>query len=128
VDVSKPGDNNQPIPFNNDTFETDFFRIRIDMKTGCIVSLYDKRSGKEFVREGGQLNRLRIYLEDKKGAMKSWTINKIVRQEDVSETESVRVVENGPVRACIETVMTWGKSRFIARTYIYRSYPRIDRE
>jgi alpha-mannosidase len=126
VDVSKPGENNQPIPFNNNTFETDFFTIRIDMKTGCIVSLYDKRSGKEFVRDGGQLNRLRIYLEDKKGAMKSWTINKILRQEDVSETESVRVVENGPVRACIETVMTWGKSRFIARTYIYRSYPRID--
>jgi alpha-mannosidase len=126
VDVSKPGENNQPIPFNNNTFETDFFTIRVDMKTGCIVSLYDKRSGKEFVRDGGQLNRLRIYLEDKKGAMKSWTINKIVRHEYVSETESVRVVENGPVRACIETVMTWGKSRFIARTYIYRSYPRID--
>lgn len=126
VDVSKPGENDKPIPFTNDTFETDFFTIRFDMKTGCIVSLYDKRSGKEFVRDGGQLNSLRIYLEDKKGVMKSWTINKIVRQEDVSETESVKIVENGPVRACIETVMTWGKSRFIARTYIYRSYPRID--
>ena len=30
-----------------------------------------------------------------------------------------------PVRACIETVKTWGKSRFIERAYIYRSYPRI---
>jgi alpha-mannosidase len=39
---------------------------------------------------------------------------------------SVKVVENGPVRACVETVKTWGKSRFIERTYIYRSYPRID--
>jgi alpha-mannosidase len=36
------------------------------------------------------------------------------------------LVENGPVRACVETVKTWGKSKFIERTYIYRSYPRID--
>jgi alpha-mannosidase len=57
--------------------------------------------------------------------MKSWTINKIVKEEDVTDVESVKVIENGPVRACVETVKTWGKSRFIERTYIYRSYPRI---
>jgi alpha-mannosidase len=96
------------------------------MKTGGIISLFDKRNGKEFVREGGRLNNLRIYLEDKKGSMKSWTINKIVRQEDVTNVASVKVVENGPVRACVETVKTWGKSRFVERTYFYRSYPRID--
>ena len=58
--------------------------------------------------------------------MKSWVINKFVGQETVKNVESVKVVENGPVRACIETVKTWGKSRFIERTYLYRSYPRID--
>jgi alpha-mannosidase len=126
IDMSKSGEFNEHIPFNNNTFETDFFTVKIDMKTGCIISLFDKRIQKEYVSEGGQLNRLRIYLEDKKGSMKSWTINKIVRQEDVTAVSSVKVVEDGPVRACIETVKTWGKSRFIGRTYIYRSYPRID--
>jgi alpha-mannosidase len=126
VDMTKPGEYNETIPFSNNTFETDFFTIKFDFKTGGIISLFDKRFGKEFVREGGQLNKLRIYLEDKKGGMKSWTINKIVKQEDVTDIKSVRVLENGPVRACIETVKTWGKSRFIERTYIYRSYPRID--
>jgi alpha-mannosidase len=95
------------------------------MKTGAIVSLFDKRSNKEYVKDGGQLNKLRIYIEDKKGGMKSWTINKIVKEEDVTNVASVKVVENGPVRACVETVKTWGKSRFIERTYLYRSYPRI---
>lgn len=125
IDMTKPGESNEPIPFNNNSFETDFFRIRFDMNTGGIVSLYDKRSKKEYVKEGGQLNKLRIYLEDKKGGMKSWTINKIVKEEDVTDVKSVKVVENGPVRACVETVKTWGKSRFIERTYLYRSYPRI---
>jgi alpha-mannosidase len=125
VDMTKPGEYNEPIPFKDNTFETDFFRIKFDMKTGGIISLYDKRFNKEYVKEGGQLNRLRIYLEDKKGGMKSWTINKIVKEEDVTDVKSVKVVENGPVRACVETVKIWGKSRFIERTYLYRSYPRI---
>jgi alpha-mannosidase len=125
VDMTKPGVGNEPIPFRDNTFETDFFRIKFDMKTGGIVSLFDKRSNKEYVKDGGQLNKLRIYLEDKKGGMKSWTINKIVKEEDVTNVASVKVVENGPVRACVETVKTWGKSRFVERTYLYRSYPRI---
>jgi len=126
VDMTKRGEYSTAIPFNNNTFETDFFTIKFDMKTGGIISLLDKRSKKEYVREGGQLNKLRIYLEDKKGGMKSWVINKFVGQEDVTNVASVKVVEYGPVRACVETVKTWGKSRFIERTYIYRSYPRID--
>jgi alpha-mannosidase len=96
------------------------------MKTGGITSLYDKRTRKEFVTEGKQLNKLEMFLEDKKGGMKSWTLNKIVGKEDVSKVVSVKVVEQGPVRACVETIKTWGKSRFIERTMLYRSYPRID--
>jgi alpha-mannosidase len=126
VDLTKPGEFNEAIPFTDNTFETDFFTIKFDMKTGDIVSLFDKRTKKEFVREGGHLNTLRISLEDRKGGMKSWTINKFVGQEDVTNVASVKLVENGPVRACVESVKTWGKSRFIERTYIYRSYPRID--
>ena len=126
VDMTKPGEFNEPIAFKDNTFETDFFKIKFDMKSGNIVNLYDKRSNKEYVKEGGELNRLRMYLEDKKGGMKSWTINKIVKQEDVTNVVSVKVVEDGPVRACVETVKTWGNSRFIVRTYLYRSYPRID--
>jgi len=126
IDVTKPGMFNEAIPFNNSTFETDFFTVKFDMKTGGIVSLYDKRTKKEYVKEGGQLNTLRISLEDKKGKMKSWIINKFVGQEDVTKVVSVKVVEDGPVRACVETVKTWRKSKFTERTYLYRSYPRID--
>jgi len=126
IDMTSSGNYHEAIPVNNNIFETDYFKIKFDMKTGGIVSLFDKRTNKEFVREGGTLNTLRIFVEDRKGSMKSWVINKFVRQEDITNVASVRVVENGPVRACVETVKTWGKSRFIERAYIYRSYPRID--
>lgn len=128
VDVTNPGKSEGPIPFDGHTFETDFFKVKFDMSTGGIVSLYDKRTRKEYVRPGEQLNKLRIYLEDRKGDMKAWTINKIVKEEDVTDVKSVKMIENGPVRACIETDKRWGKSRFIERTYVYRSYPRIAYE
>lgn len=128
VDMTQPGTFNEPIPFENNTFETDFLKVKVNMKTGSISSLYDKRNGKEYVQEGKELNRLKMYLEDKKGGMKSWTLNKIVKEEEVDDVRSVKVVENGPVRACIETVKYWGKSSFTERTYIYRSYPRIEYE
>jgi len=125
VDMNKPGKDNEIIPFVDKTFETDFFKVKFDMTTGAIVSLFDKRSKKEYVKKGGQLNKLKISMEDKKGSMKAWNINKIVGEEDVTDIVSVNVVEEGPVRACVETVKIWGKSRFIERTYVYRSYPRI---
>ena len=125
VDVMDPGEKSEPIPFKDNTFETDFFRVKFDMTTGDIISLIDKRSNTEYVKKGGEFNTLRIYLEDKHGGMKAWTINKIVKREDVAHVESVKIVERGPVRACIEAVKTWGKSRFVVRTYLYRSYPRI---
>lgn len=126
IDTAKKGENASPIKINGNTFETDFFIVKFDMNKGAITGLFDKRSGTEYVKEGGELNKLRIYLEDKKGGMKSWNINSIVSEEDVSNVESVKIIEKGPVRACIETVKTWGKSRFIERTYLYKSYPRIE--
>jgi len=125
VDVTKTGEYNEPITLKDNTFDTDYFRIKVDMKTGGIVSLFDKRTNTECVKSGGQLNTLRIFMEDKKGGMKSWVLNRNVKIEDVTNIKSVKVVEDGPVRACIETVKTWGKSRFIERMYLYRSYPRI---
>ncbi len=126
IDVTKKGKPATSLAVDGNTFETDFFIVRFDMKTGGITSLFDKRSNTEYVKEGGELNQLKMYLEDKKGGMKSWTINKIVKEENVDHVESVKVVEKGPVRACVETVKTWGKSRFIERAYIYKSYPRIE--
>ncbi|MFA6794604.1 MAG: glycoside hydrolase family 38 C-terminal domain-containing protein [Proteiniphilum sp.] len=126
VDVNQTGDDTNSLLVNDNTFETDFFKIKFNKKTGGITSLYDKRSNFEYVKQGSELNQLRMFLEDKKGGMKSWTINKIVKSEDVQDIESVAVIEEGPVRACIETVKTWGKSRFIERTYIFKSYPRIQ--
>jgi alpha-mannosidase len=58
--------------------------------------------------------------------MSAWTIGDIVGIDTVAQIESVKITERGPVRACIEAVKHYGRSKFIQRTYLYRSYPRID--
>ena len=122
IDLSKPGEDNTLISTDKNLFETDYFKIRFDMKTGNIVSLVDKRTNSEYVRGGGQLNQLKIYLEGKEAS--GWTIDKIAQEEDV-KVESVKVIENGPVRTCVQAVKSWGKSNFVEWTYIYRSYPEL---
>ena len=130
VDTDRTGEYNEPLPFDDDTFETDYFKIKIDMTTGSITSLWDKRSRTEFVKEGGKLNTLHIIQEEtKENRSNAWNITPVNENEyDIPNVRSVKILENGPVRACIEAEKGWGRSKFIERTYIYRSYPRIDYE
>lgn len=128
VDPSQPGILNDVIPQSGQTFETDYYRITVDSKSGNITSLIDKESGKEYVTAGKELNTLRIYNETKSGEMKSWTINQTTSQEDVTTCTGPAKITSGPVRTCIESEKVWGKSRFKVYTYIYRSLPRIDFE
>ncbi|MFA6471048.1 MAG: glycoside hydrolase family 38 C-terminal domain-containing protein [Candidatus Latescibacterota bacterium] len=124
IDTARPGEYNELFTAEGGVFETDYFIVKFDMSTGDIVSLRDKRTKTEFAKSG--MNRLRIYVENP-GA-NAWTIGEPKRVEDITDVESIKITERGPVRACIETVKKWGNSKFIQRTYIYRSYPRIDFE
>ncbi len=125
ADVSRPGRETDPIPEKDGTFETGYFTVTFDMLNGDIIRLLDKRTGREYVSQGGRLNRLQMYMEAPNG-MKAWNIGKITEVQDLTDVESVKITENGPVRATLEVVKKWGNSKFIQRTYIYKSYPRID--
>ena len=125
VDPAKPGVDNTMIRENNGEFSTDFFNISVDMNTGEIRQIFDKRLKKNFIPDNCALNQLRIYQEAHNN-MSAWTIGKIVAVDTVDQVERVSITERGPVRACIEAVKHYGRSKFIQRTYIYRAYPRID--
>ncbi len=128
VDHTQKGVLEKDIPFKDNTFDTDYYRITIDPQTGNIVSLIDKSNNKEFVSAGKQLNTLRMYTEMKDGKMKSWLINQSTSRGDLASTSRLASIKNGPVRACIESNFSWGNSQFTVYTYIYRSLPRIDYE
>ncbi len=68
-----------------------------------------------------------IYMEKPRG-MSAWVIGETLATHDLTDAEYVRVTEAGPVRVCVEALKRWGHSKFIQRTWVYRSYPRIDFE
>jgi alpha-mannosidase len=125
VDASVPGAAIDEIPEKDGVFETDFFTVGLDLKSGDIIGLKDKRTGKEYVAANGRLNRLRIWMEAPNG-MNAWTIGEIKDIVDITEIVSISITERGPVRATVEVVKKWGHSKFIQHIYIYKSYPRID--
>jgi alpha-mannosidase len=125
ADATRPGSSVEEIPEKDGVFETDFFTVRIDMKTGDITGMKDKRTGKEYVSADGRLNRLQVWMEAPNG-MNAWTIGEIKEILDITDVVSVSVIARGPVHATVEVVKKWGRSKFIQRTFIYKSYPRID--
>jgi len=125
VDASLAGSSVDEIPEKDGVFETDFYMIRIDLKNGDIIGLKDKRTGKEYVSSNGRLNQLRMWMEAPNG-MNAWTIGETKEITDITDIVSVAITERGPVRATVEVVKKWGRSKFIQRTYLYKSYPRID--
>ncbi|MFA6482087.1 MAG: glycoside hydrolase family 38 C-terminal domain-containing protein [Bacteroidales bacterium] len=125
MDPMVAGSSVEEIPEKDGVFETDWFLVKIDLKTGDISGLKDKRSGKEYVTANGRLNRLRMWMEAPNG-MNAWTIGATKEIQDITDIVSVAITERGPVRTTVEVVKKWGRSKFIQRTYIYKSYPRID--
>jgi alpha-mannosidase len=127
LDPAQPAPAVKALPEKNGTFTTDFFRVQVDLKTGDLQGIFDKRSKRQLLPPGRRGNALRLYLEEPH-AMTAWNIGTARRVEGVQHVESVKITERGPVRACVESVKTWNRSKFIQRVYIYQSYPRIDFE
>ena len=125
ADASVNGSTVSEIPEKDGVFETDYFVVKVDLKSGDIIGLKDKRSAKEYVSANGRLNQLRIWMEAPNG-MNAWTIGETKDIINVSDVVSVKITERGPVRATLEVVKKWGRSKFVQHTYIYKSYPRVD--
>lgn len=127
VDPSRPGVHG-PIPERGGVFETDDLRVAFDLQTGLIRRLTDKRTSKQWVARGATLNELTVRRERPPAWWSAWTLGPVDETFALTAADSVRITERGPVRACVEARRRWGRSTFVQRTYIYRSYPRIDFE
>lgn len=109
------------------TLENALLRVAVDPKTGCITSLYDKRSRFESIAANGCGNEL-IAFQDKPRDYDAWNIDSDFDQHftRLDTADSVKVVENGPVRATIRIVRTWQQSKFVQDISLYAGLDRAD--
>src|SRR5205085_146443 len=106
--------------------ENRFFRLRLDERAQ-IVSLYDKRAGREVIAPGERGNRL-IAFEDRPLNFDAWDINIYYGDKPypVDDVASWRVVEEGPLRGGVEVVRRYGASTITQRILVHANMPRID--
>ncbi len=109
------------------TVETPWLRVEVDPRTGNLNRVYDRKRKKEVLSKGEAGNLLKVYMEKPHG-MSAWCIGPISEVIALEKAESVRVVEQGPVRAVIEVERKWDRSSFTQRIIVYRDLPRVDFE
>ena len=123
------------------SLENEFFRLAVDPQTGCITSLFDKRSGTEALAPADPDvgipgaapgnkpcgNLLQVFV-DKPKRWDAWNIDAdfIQQHTDVMQADEVKLVENGPLQAVIRVRKHFGESQFVQDITMYAGVPRVD--
>ncbi len=120
-----------------DTIENEFLRLKVDPSTGCMTSLFDKRSNTEALapaetETGGPKtstcgNLLQTFV-DKPQRWDAWNIDADFEKQhwDLDNADEVKLVENGPLRAVIEIKNHFQNSTFVRDVTMYAGVPRVD--
>ena len=120
-----------------DTLENEFLRVKIDPQTGCMTSLFDKRSGTEALApaetdSGGPKNsicgNLLQTFVDKPKQWDAWNIDADFEKQhwDLDKADEVKLVESGPLRAIIQVKNHFQNSTFVRDIIVYAGVPRVD--
>jgi alpha-mannosidase len=109
------------------TLENSALKVVVDPKTGCITSLYDKKAQFESIAAGACGNEL-IAFKDTPKDYDAWNIDSDFDKvfTKVDDAESVKLVEQGPVRATIRIVRSWQSSKFVQDISLYANLDRVD--
>ncbi len=111
-----------------DGLETPYLRIVLD-EQGHLVSCYDKRTDREALAAEQRSNVLQVF-EDKPLRHDAWDIDifYLDKMWEIDNLESARVVEQGPLRVCVEQRRRFRQSTVVQRLYAYAHTPRLDFE
>ena len=124
-----------------DSLENEFIRIKVDAKTGCITSLFDKSSNTEALAlpvqsegspaaspDGLPCGDLLQAFVDKPKRWDAWNVDAdFVKQHwDLMQADEVKLVEDTPLRAVIRVKHHFQKSSFVQDITMYPEVPRVD--
>jgi alpha-mannosidase len=109
------------------TMENAFLRVVVDPATGCITSLYDKKANFESLASGACGNQLQTF-HDLPKEYDAWNIDPgtLDHMTPISNVDSVKLVENGPMRAVIRVTRTWQSSKFVQDLQLYANTDTVD--
>jgi alpha-mannosidase len=120
-----------------DSLENEFVRVKIDPNSGCMTSLFDKRSNTEALAPsetdtGGPKNivcgNLLQTFYDKPKEWDAWNIDADFEKQhwDLDKADEVRLTESGPLRAVIRVKNHFQNSIFVRDITLGAGMPRVD--
>jgi len=120
-----------------DTLENELVRVKINAKTGCIASLFDKQSNSETLAPadtdtGGPKDsvcgNLLQAFRDKPKQWDAWNIDADFEKEhwDLTKADDVSLLERGPLRSIIRVKKHFQNSTFIQDIIITAGSARVD--
>ena len=135
-------DEPQPSLIASDTsLENQFLRIKVDPKTGCMTSIFDKRTNTEALGPAVQPktpydgppypgvcgNLLQAFV-DKPKDWDAWNIDADFEKErwDLMQADEVKLVENGPLRYVLRVRQHFQSSKFTQDITMYAGQARVD--
>ncbi len=97
------------------TIENANLRVTVDPATGCVTSLFNKKTNSETLAPGACGNELQAFQDTPKD-YDAWNIDPGTLDRAptlLHMVDSVKLVEPGPMRAAIQVARTWQSSKFV---------------
>jgi len=109
----------------SDTLENKFYRIKVGLASGCILSIYDKINKREVISPGKKANLFQLLFE-KPHDMSAWNIGPISKIKNLSSKAEIKLREKGEVYSLLQIKHKFNKSTFTQDIVLYNDLPRID--
>jgi alpha-mannosidase len=117
--------------------ENEFIRLKIDPATGCMTSLFDKRSNVESLApaetdSGGPKNsicgNLLQAFHDLPKQWDAWNIDADFEKQrwDIDKADEVKLIESGPLRGVVQIKQHFQNSTFVRDVVVTAGSPVVD--
>jgi len=109
------------------TIENSALKVSVDKQTGCITSLYDKKTKFEALASGACGNQLQTF-KDLPKEYDAWNIDPgtLDHFTSIDQADSVELTEKGPLRAAIRVTRTWQNSKFVQDITLDAGADQVD--
>lgn len=114
-----------PLKVGPDWLENEFLLVHFN-QLGEIISMFDKRAGRQVFASGERGNHFQMY-EDIPGKYDAWDIVTNYRQREISlgANGQITVEETGPLRVSLRLERTFGASKLIQRISLRQNDPLL---
>ena len=112
---------------NGLTLENTALKVTVDATTGCIASLYHKADGFEALAPGSCGNQLETFkdtpIDDDAWNIDPGTLDHFTA---LTQADSVKLVEQTPLRAVIRVSRKWQSSTFVQDIVLYAGSDQVE--